>query len=73
MWFQRGKLAQAATSSNVSIEWLVKRLDCPMTRLRKIIGGQGKANRYIARGLLEVFGYDAVVTAIDWRRTRYAG
>jgi len=35
--------------------------------------GERAANYRMAKALLEIFGYDAVVAAIDWRRTRYAG
>ena len=73
MWFQKEKLAQAARSNNLKLAWLAKRLGCSAAMISRIASGERAANYRMAKALLEVFGYDAVVAAIDWRRTRYAG
>jgi len=44
-----------------------------MATLCAIVLGIQAANYLIAKALLEVLGYDAVVAAIDWGRTEYAG
>ena len=72
MWFHREKLAQAARSNRLKFTWLQRRLGCSNTTLYEIMYGKRAANYEIAKALLEVFGYDAVVAAIDWGRTNYA-
>jgi DNA-binding XRE family transcriptional regulator len=73
MWFHKEKLAQAAKSNNLKWAWLSRRLGCSGTTLYEIMHGKRAANYRIAKSILEVFGYDAVVNAIDWGRTSYAG
>ena len=73
MWFQKEKLVALARNDRVTVAWLIRRLGCTGKTLRSIMHGQQAADYGTAKGLLEVFGYDAVVEAIDWRRTQYAG
>jgi len=73
MWFRKEKLAQAARSNNFKLAWLAKRLGCSESYVSHIWNGDAAATYRIAKGLLEVFGYDAVMAAIDWGRTKYAG
>lgn len=73
MWFHKGKLAQAIKNDALTFAWLTERLECTHATLYKIVLGLQAANYLIAKALLEVLGYDAVVDAIDWARTDYAG
>jgi hypothetical protein len=73
MWFRADKISRAISDSRINREWLWHRLGCSRGELVKIINGERAANCRVARELLQVLGYDAVVAAIDWRRTSYAG
>lgn len=73
MWFMPRKINKALKVSNITREWLRMRLDCTRFELKEILNGRRPADYEIAKGLLEVFGYDLIVEAIDWRLTKYAG
>ena len=73
MWFQKEKLAKAAKDNGLKLVWLAWRLGCSVATVSRIASGQAAASYRIAKELLEVFGYDTVVAAIDWGRTSYAG
>ncbi len=73
MWFQKWKLAQAVRDNSLKFAWLAIRLGCSVATVSRIANGQAAANRKMAAELLAVFGYDAIVAAIDWGRTNYAG
>lgn len=73
MWFVKGKIIEALRVSNIRCEWLWRRLGCTREELKQILCGAQAANYEIAKGFLEVLGYDLVVSSIDWRNTRYAG
>jgi plasmid maintenance system antidote protein VapI len=72
MWFQKEKFAQTIKSNNLKLAWLAQRLGCSVATVSRIANGQAAANCRVARELLRVFGYDAVIAAIDWGRTKYA-
>lgn len=73
MWFHREKLAQAIRSNGLKLAWLARRLGCSVATVSRITNGEVAANCRIARELLQILGYDAIVKAIDWGRTNYAG
>lgn len=73
MWFIPKKINKALKVSNITCEWLCLRLGCTWIELKEILNGRRRADYEIAKGFLEVFGYDLIVEAIDWRLTKYAG
>lgn len=71
MWFIPSKINKVLKISNITREWLCMRLDCGQRELKEILSGKRAADYETAKGLLEVFGYDLIVEAIDWRLTKY--
>jgi len=72
MWFIPSKINKVLKVNNTTREWLRARLDCTRVELKEILNGTRAADYEIAKGFLEVFGYDFIVEAIDWRKTKYA-
>jgi hypothetical protein len=76
MWFIKEKLAREIEASGLTWSFLLDRLGL---RFKAVADGETPADIYLARDILKVLGYDAVVQAIDWfkideqRRTAYAG